>query len=265
MSGCVRRAARTCYNIVLSRPCWGLSMMDENSPGGRPDRSPLVYVNDISRFGRSYYKVITRGGVWHEKSRPQGGEFPRRHHPEAAAATRSASRPVTAVNLKRQQEGPIVDVAGPRQGAGRAGRPTARRWPIAGEDGARLAWRNAGASSSSGHPRRRLAASSRMMPVPAMQPHPCVILSPPEIHDHLGLVTVAPVTPERHPRRPIACLTILDNQASLIRLDQIRTVEKRALTRQVGAVERKTLAARAGDIARNVRGLAVSATPPPAR
>ena len=77
---------------------------------------------------------------------------------------------------------------------------------------------------------------------PGVQPHPCVVLSPPEIHDHLGLVTVAPVTPGGTPagyRVPYD----LGNQTSLIRLEQIRTVEKRALTRQVGAVERKTLAA----------------------
>jgi mRNA-degrading endonuclease toxin of MazEF toxin-antitoxin module len=33
------------------------------------------------------------------------------------------------------------------------------------------------------------------------------------------------------------------NQPAVLRLEQIRTVEKRALTRQAGAVDRKTLSA----------------------
>lgn len=75
---------------------------------------------------------------------------------------------------------------------------------------------------------------------PGAQPHACVILSPPEIHDHLGLVTVAPISPGGVPAAyRVPCE--LGNQASLIRLEQIRTVEKRTLTRQVGSVERKTL------------------------
>jgi mRNA interferase MazF len=71
-------------------------------------------------------------------------------------------------------------------------------------------------------------------------PQPCVVLSPPEIHDYLGVVTVAPVTPGGTPaayRVPIK----LGDRAGLIRLEQLRTVEKRALTRQVGAVEGKSL------------------------
>jgi mRNA interferase MazF len=74
------------------------------------------------------------------------------------------------------------------------------------------------------------------------EPQPCVVVSPPEIHDHLAVVTVAPVTSGGTPaayRIPIK----LNNQDGRIRLEQLRTVEKRALTRQVGSVEGKTLAA----------------------
>ena len=74
------------------------------------------------------------------------------------------------------------------------------------------------------------------------EPQPCVVVSPPEIHDHLAVITVAPVTSGGTAaayRIPIK----LNNQAALIRLEQLRTVEKRALTRQVGNVEGKTLAA----------------------
>ena len=77
---------------------------------------------------------------------------------------------------------------------------------------------------------------------PSSDPHPCVILSPPEIHDYLGLVTVAPIT---QGSKPAAYRVPLDfsEQAGVIRLEQIRTIEKRALTRQVGALERGTLEA----------------------
>lgn len=73
------------------------------------------------------------------------------------------------------------------------------------------------------------------------EPHPCVVLSPPEIHDYLGVVTVAPVTAGGTPaayRVPVK----FSDRTGLIRLEQIRTVEKRALTRQVGTVEDKGLA-----------------------
>jgi mRNA interferase MazF len=73
-------------------------------------------------------------------------------------------------------------------------------------------------------------------------PHPCVILSPPEIHDHLGLVTVAPLSHGGNRAAYRVPLTFA-NQPAVIRLEQIRTVEKRALTRQTGTVERKTLTA----------------------
>jgi mRNA interferase MazF len=72
-------------------------------------------------------------------------------------------------------------------------------------------------------------------------PHPCVVLSPPEIHDHLGVVTVAPVTAAGAPAAFRVAIKLGD-RPGLIQLEQIRTVEQRALTRQVGVVEGKTLA-----------------------
>jgi len=78
-------------------------------------------------------------------------------------------------------------------------------------------------------------------PAGAADPQPCVVLSPPEIHDHLGIATVAPITTGGTPaayRVPVK----LGDRTGLLRLEQIRTVEKRALTRQVGALEGKALA-----------------------
>ncbi|MBX9842104.1 MAG: type II toxin-antitoxin system PemK/MazF family toxin [Xanthobacteraceae bacterium] len=74
------------------------------------------------------------------------------------------------------------------------------------------------------------------------EPHPCVILSPPEIHDYLGVVTVAPISPGGARAAYRVPLTFANGPA-VIRLEQIRTVEQRALTRQAGAVDRKTLRA----------------------
>jgi mRNA interferase MazF len=71
---------------------------------------------------------------------------------------------------------------------------------------------------------------------------PCVVLSPPEIHDHLGVVTVAPIAANGQPaafRLPVT----VDGRDGVIRLEAIRTVDKRRLTRHVGALERKKLAA----------------------
>ena len=70
--------------------------------------------------------------------------------------------------------------------------------------------------------------------------HPCAVLSPPEIHDHLGVVIVAPIAAGKASagfRVPLA----LDGQASALRLEQVRAIDTRRLTRQVGALERKQL------------------------
>jgi mRNA interferase MazF len=72
------------------------------------------------------------------------------------------------------------------------------------------------------------------------EPHPCVILSPPEIHDYLGVVTIAPIGYGNIHAAYRVPMT-LSGQPAVIHLDQIRTVEKHVLTRQTGTVERKTL------------------------
>lgn len=74
------------------------------------------------------------------------------------------------------------------------------------------------------------------------EPHPCVILSPPEIHDYLGVVTIAPIS-HGGARAAYRVPLTFANEPAVIRLEQIRTVEKRALTRQAGTVDRKTLSA----------------------
>jgi mRNA interferase MazF len=69
---------------------------------------------------------------------------------------------------------------------------------------------------------------------------PCVIISPPELHDFLRVVTVAPMTtgsraaPYRIPLR-------FRRKNGLILLDQLRTLDKRRLVRRLGVVSDNTL------------------------
>jgi mRNA interferase MazF len=54
---------------------------------------------------------------------------------------------------------------------------------------------------------------------------PCLIISPPEMHDHLQIVIAAPLTTGRHPagfRVPVS----FKGKHGLILLDQIRTLDK---------------------------------------
>lgn len=71
---------------------------------------------------------------------------------------------------------------------------------------------------------------------------PCVIVSPPEIHDHLGIVIVAPVTQQARPagfRIPAS----VEKHPGVVRLELLRAVSKRQLVRQVDALDNKSLSA----------------------
>jgi mRNA interferase MazF len=69
---------------------------------------------------------------------------------------------------------------------------------------------------------------------------PCVLISPPEMHNHLRTVIVAPMTTGSRPaafRVPIT----FKGKTGLILLDQIRTLDKVRLVRREGAVHSATL------------------------
>jgi mRNA interferase MazF len=71
---------------------------------------------------------------------------------------------------------------------------------------------------------------------------PCVVVSPPEMHDHLRTVIVAPMTTggKSAPFRiPIA----FNGKQGLIVLDQIRKLDKTRLLKRLGKAPEKTLAA----------------------
>jgi mRNA interferase MazF len=69
---------------------------------------------------------------------------------------------------------------------------------------------------------------------------PCVIISPPEIHDFLRTVTAAPMTTGSHPA-PYRIPLRFRGKTGLILLDQMRTLDKQPLVRRLGAVTSATL------------------------
>jgi len=71
---------------------------------------------------------------------------------------------------------------------------------------------------------------------------PCVIISPPEMHDHLRTVMVAPMTTGSRPA-PFRIPINFQGKSGLILLDQVRTLDKQRLVRRLSAVERMTLRA----------------------
>jgi mRNA interferase MazF len=69
---------------------------------------------------------------------------------------------------------------------------------------------------------------------------PCVIVSPPELNEHLRTVIVAPMTSKGF-LAPFRVPVTHASKKGLIVLDQIRTVDKIRLVKRVGAINTKTL------------------------
>ena len=74
---------------------------------------------------------------------------------------------------------------------------------------------------------------------------PCVVVSPPELHDFLQTVIVAPMT-TAGTAAPYRVPLIFDRKRGLILLDQIRTLDQRRLIRRLGNINAKTLGASLG-------------------
>ena len=70
---------------------------------------------------------------------------------------------------------------------------------------------------------------------------PCVVVSPPEMHDHLRIVIAAPMTTASHPA-PYRIPVSFRRKDGLILLDQLRALDKRRLVRCLGAVNASVLA-----------------------
>ena len=71
---------------------------------------------------------------------------------------------------------------------------------------------------------------------------PCVVVSPPELHDVLPTVIVAPMATDSRSARfriPLA----FDGKKGFILLDQIRTLDKVRLVKRLGKVAPRTMRA----------------------
>jgi mRNA interferase MazF len=71
---------------------------------------------------------------------------------------------------------------------------------------------------------------------------PCVIISPPEMHDHLRTVIVAPMTTGSK-LAPFRIALSFEGKNGLILLDQMRSVDKKRLVKLLGVTHRRTLTA----------------------
>lgn len=71
---------------------------------------------------------------------------------------------------------------------------------------------------------------------------PCVVISPPELHDYLRTVIVASMTTGSRPT-PFRIAIRFARKEGLILLDQIRTIDKIRLVRRLGALTPATLGA----------------------
>ena len=69
---------------------------------------------------------------------------------------------------------------------------------------------------------------------------PCIVISPPEMHDWLRTVTVAPMTTGSQPA-PFRIPIMFKRKSGLVLLDQIRTLDKVRLVTRLGAAEAATL------------------------
>lgn len=69
---------------------------------------------------------------------------------------------------------------------------------------------------------------------------PCVVVSPPEMHDHLRTVIVAPMTSKGRPA-PFRIPVTFERKQGLILLDQIRAVDKVRLVKKEGAIADNTM------------------------
>ena len=69
---------------------------------------------------------------------------------------------------------------------------------------------------------------------------PCLVVSPPDIHDFLDVAIVAPMTTGSGPA-PYRIDVVFNDKENRILPDQIRTIDKKRLLRRLGEVDRQTM------------------------
>jgi mRNA interferase MazF len=85
-----------------------------------------------------------------------------------------------------------------------------------------------------------LAALDPTIGAEIQKTRPCIVVSPPEMHDFLRTVTVAPMTTGSRPA-PYRITLRFRGKDGLILLDQLRTLDKLRLVRRLGVVTGNTL------------------------
>jgi mRNA interferase MazF len=69
---------------------------------------------------------------------------------------------------------------------------------------------------------------------------PCLVISPDEMNDNLQTVVISPMTTKSHDY-PTRIRVDFQNKSGWIVLDQIRTVDKRRLTKRLGAIDKRVV------------------------
>ena len=69
---------------------------------------------------------------------------------------------------------------------------------------------------------------------------PCIVVSPPEMHDWLRTAIVAPMTTGSH-AAPFRIPMQFQGKSGLVLLDQVRTLDKVRLVKRLGTVRAATL------------------------
>ena len=69
---------------------------------------------------------------------------------------------------------------------------------------------------------------------------PCLVISPDEMNHNIGTVIIAPMTTKSH-SYPTRVEVKFDNKDGWIVLDQIRTVDKIRLVKQLGKISKKEI------------------------
>ena len=69
---------------------------------------------------------------------------------------------------------------------------------------------------------------------------PCLVISPDEMNDNLQTVIIAPMTTKSHDY-PTRVKVDFQDKTGWIVLDQIRTVDKKRLTKRLGMIDKRTV------------------------
>ncbi len=69
---------------------------------------------------------------------------------------------------------------------------------------------------------------------------PCIIVSPDEMNDHLKTIIIAPVTSKSR-NYPTRVMIMIDHKKNWVVLDQIRTVDKRRILKNIGTLATKEI------------------------